>query len=127
MACLAGFLVSFFQVKMAAGAKFWQEYWEEALHRIERELLQSMESENSWRNAKFELFHDQAHIYEQMVRDRIKCNADNLTNKLIMSRYSVSRVPIHVAITLVVIWLLLCLCTLRAYPPLTVPSFVVEF
>ncbi|QNM98196.1 RipA family octameric membrane protein [Chitinimonas koreensis] len=127
MVCLAGFLVSFFQIKMAAGAKFWQEYWEQALHKIEGELLRSMDARKSGRRYKFQLFHDEIHIYEKMVRDRLKCNGDGFINRLIMSRYSVSRVPIYVAIVLAAIWFTLVLCTLRAYPPLAIPSFIVGF
>lgn len=127
MVCLAGFLVSSYQVKMAAGAKFWQEYWEEALQRIEQELLGCMDSKTSERKTTVCLFHDEIHVYEKMVRDRLNGHGFSLTNKLIMNRYSVSRVPIYVAIVLSAIWLTLTVCTLREYPPLAIPSFIIGF
>lgn len=127
MVCLAGFLVSSYQVKMAAGAKFWQEYWEAALQRIEQELLESIDSKISKRRKTVCLFHDQIHVYEKMVKERLIGHGFSLTNKLIMNRYSVSRVPIYVAMVLAAIWLTLIVCSLREYPPFSIPSFIVGF
>lgn len=126
MVCLAGFLVSSYQVKMAAGAKFWQEYWEEALQTIEKELLENLGPQTD-RRKTIHLFHDEIHIYEGMVRDRLNGHGFNLTNKLIMQRYSVSRIPIYVAIILSAIWFTLTICTLRQYPPFAIPSFIIGF
>ncbi len=39
MICLVGLTTSIFQARMASGAKFWQEYWEAALSKIESSLL----------------------------------------------------------------------------------------
>jgi hypothetical protein len=127
LACLAGLAVSFYQVKMAAGAKFWQEYWEAALQKIEEDLVGHLKHQSDGRRLLFYLFHENTEIYNQMVRNRISGKGLGLTNSLIMNRYSVSRVPIYVAIALVAVWSLLTLCTLRGYPPLSVPSFVVGF
>ena len=76
---------------------------------------------------RFQLFHEDMHIYEDMVRERLGGDAYGFTNKLIMKRYSVSRVPIYVAVVLAAIWFALVLCALRAYPPLAIPSFIVGF
>lgn len=127
MVCFVGFIVSAFQAGMAAGAKFWQEYWEQALHEVEKELLKFINQKNNPRRITFELFHDQIDIYEKMVKDRLECHGYSLINKLILKRYSVSRVPIYVAIILAAIWLILILCTMRAYAPLGIPSFIVGF
>jgi hypothetical protein len=127
MVCLAGFLVSAFQIKMAAGAKFWQEYWEEVLHRIENELLTAMNPLTSSRRKKFYLFHDEMFRYQEMVQERLSNHGHRISNSLILKRYSVSRIPIYVAIVLTGIWFFLVLCTLRAYPPLGIPSFIVGF
>ncbi|WP_406667803.1 hypothetical protein [Gallaecimonas sp. GXIMD1310] len=127
MVCLAGFLVSVFQAQMAAGAKFWQEYWEEVLHQIERELLESMSNGASGRRKKFYLFHDEVGRYRDMVQDRLKNHGHRISNSLILKRYSVSRIPIYVGIVFSVIWFFLVLCTMKAYPPLGIPSFIVGF
>ncbi len=39
LVCLAGLIVSISQTRMAAGAKFWQDYWQEALVRAEETML----------------------------------------------------------------------------------------
>lgn len=123
---LAGFLVSAYQVKMAAGAKFWQECWEETLKKVEVELVAAMNS-NAKRRKTFFLFHDESNVYHAMVKERLNSHGCSLINNLILRRYSVSRVPIYVAIVLAAIWFVLMLCTLQEYPPLSVPSFIVGF
>lgn len=127
LVCLAGFAVSLFQVQMAAGAKFWQEYWEAALQKMEEQLISHLTSQCDGRRHIVQLFHEDSHIYEQMVRDRLMSKKFGFTESLVMRRFSVSRVPISVAITLTVVWFFLVLCTLRGYPPLAVPSFIVGF
>jgi hypothetical protein len=127
LVCLAGLMVSLYQVQMAAGAKFWQEYWEAALQRIEEELVKHLSSPAARRAKIFHLFHEDEHVYLQMVKDRLNGKGVGLTRMLVMKRFSVSRVPIYVALTLAGIWLLLLLCAMRGYPPLSVPSFVVGF
>lgn len=124
---IAGLVVSLCQVKMAAGAKFWQEYWEAALQNIEKELIENLLSSKAHRKILFKLFHDTDHIYESMVKNRLVGKGLGLTQWLVMKRFSVSRVPIYVAIAFSVIWALLLLCTMRGYPPFSTPSFVVGF
>lgn len=127
LVCLVGLIVSFFHVRMAAGAKFWREYWEHALHSIEEHLMEKLHTSDCKRTATFHLFHEKSHIYQEMVKSRLSSHGFSLINGLILKRYSVSRVPIYVAIAITLIWLLLTLCTLRGYPPLSVPSFIVSF
>ena len=127
LVCLVGLIVSIYHVRMAAGAKFWQEYWEQALHTIEGHLMEKLHTSDCNRTATFHLFHEKSHIYQEMVSNRLSNHGFSLVNGLILKRYSVSRVPIYVAIAISLIWLLLALCTLRGYPPLSVPSFVVGF
>ena len=118
MVCVAGLVVALFQVGMASGAKFWQEYWEQMLS----------EYESTARAGKPELFHDDNCRYEQAVKERMKHRGfSGLASKFVLCRFSVSRIPIYVGMALSVIWGLLVLCTLRGYPPLSVPSFVVGF
>jgi len=111
LGCVAGFFISLFQVGMASGAKYWQEYWEAKLTEFEP---------NS--------FHDDDCKYNNTVKDRLtKRGINGAIECLIMRRYSVSRIPIWVGITFTVIWFFLILCTLRGYPPLGIPSFIVGF
>ncbi|WP_143164446.1 RipA family octameric membrane protein [Lampropedia hyalina] len=119
MVCMVGFLVSIFQVGMASGAKFWQEYWEQKLSDYEA-LASSAESA--------ELFHDDVNKYKKTVEDRMdKRGVCGLLKDLIMYRFSVSRIPIYVGIALSMIWGLLVICALRGYPPFSIPSFIVGF
>lgn len=118
MVCLVGLAVAIFQIGMASGAKFWQEYWEQMLSKYESEA----------RAGKSELFHDETCQYKNTVKDRMhKRGFSGLTSELVMCQFSVSRIPIYVGIALTAVWSLLALCTLRGYPPLSVPSFVVGF
>lgn len=110
MICLAGLAISLLQVGMASGAKFWQEYWEAELSKC-----------NS-------LFHERNQEYCEVVGDRLrKRGSSGLVYRLIMCRFSASRIPIYVGIALVCVWGLLLLSTMRAYPPLSVPSFITGF
>ncbi|MCV6798524.1 hypothetical protein OII53_22175 [Achromobacter ruhlandii] len=127
LVCLAGFAVSFYQVRMAAGAKFWQEYWEAVLQDIDKELNKHLSIPEARTGKLFHLFHEDDHIYGKMVKDRLSRRGFCLTGFLVMKRYSVSRVPIYVAIALAFVWALLLLCTMRGYPPFSPPSFVVGF
>ena len=109
LGCVAGLCISLFQVGMASGAKYWQEYWEAKLS-----------------ESKPDLFHEDDRQYNNTVKGRItKRGIGGVIECLIMRRYSVSRIPIWVGITFSAIWLLLVLCTLRSYPPLGIPSFIV--
>lgn len=119
MVCLAGFFVSIFQIAMASGAKFWQEYWEQMLSKYEVQLRSPSPPE---------LFHEDNGEYAQIVSKRMNTRGlCGVTKWLVMQRFSVSRIPIYVGITLSLIWAFLILCTLRSYPPLAVPSFIVGF
>ncbi len=116
MVCVVGFAVALFQVGVACGAKFWQEYWEAMLSQYEASV----------RSASAELFHDDKCKYERVVEERLRDRGiTGITRRLVLSRFSVSRIPIYVGITLSLVWGLLILCGIRAYPPFGIPSFVV--
>jgi hypothetical protein len=127
MICVVGLVTSFFQAQMAAGAKFWQEYWEAAVTRIEQELLLKISDSTEDRMYLYELFHDKQERYNSIVRKKIGEKSCSLVNRMIMNRHSVSRIPIHVAIALGAIWFLLMLCTMASYSVLSIPSFIVGF
>ncbi len=118
MVCFAGLVVSFFQVGMASGAKFWQNYWEKTL-KEECEKRNETTTRIIFPN-KICLFNK----VENMMKDENYCG---LTKWLVLSRFSVSRIPIYVGISFSVIWFILVLCTLLEYPPFSIPSCVVGF
>ena len=119
MVCVAGFVVAIFQIGMASGAKFWQEYWEQ--------MLSTFEAETSAPSHPV-LFHENDDDYYHVVKNRMKLRGlGGLSSKLVMCRFSVSRIPIYVGIALSAVWVVLILCTLRSYPPFAVPSCVVGF
>lgn len=119
MVCVVGLVVALFQVGMASGTKFWQEYWEQMLSDFESATRTGREPE---------LFHDEDSRYEKIVKGRMNRHGfSGLASKLVMCRFSVSRIPIYVGMTLSAIWGLLVLSTLRSYPPFLVPSCIVGF
>lgn len=127
LVCLAGLIISIFQIQMASGAKFWQEYWEAALHSIEKELIRHLATPEAGRYKLFHLFHDEEHLYRDMVKKRLNGKGFGITRNLVMKQYSVSRAPIYVAITFSIIWGLLLICTMEAYSSFSVPSFIKGF
>ena len=127
MICLVGLVTSFYQARMASGAKFWQEYWEAALSRIERSLLLELKGSSEERRSLFALFHDDQEVYNSMVRKKIGAKSSSFISDMIMKRHSVSRIPIHVALALGCIWFILLLCTIAPYQGFGVPEFIVGF
>lgn len=99
LVCMAGLLTSLFQVGMACGAKFWQEYWEEALQKIESRLLLHIHKTDESRREIWSLFHDDGEIYSKIVSRRLqrhKAGFFSPISWLVMQRFSVSRMPIYV-------------------------------
>ena len=120
MVCFTGFIVSILQVGMASGSKFWQNYWEAVLAEKEKAINNDDEGEP--------LFHGNDCLYKKKVEDMMNGGSYFcFIRKLVLCRFSVSKIPIYVGISFVVIWFILVLCTLRAYSPLSIPSFVVGF
>ena len=110
--CLAGIGVSYNHVKVASGAKFWQEYWE----------FQASEAEKALKNYTIEhyadynftdLFNLDSDVMKDKVRDRFKADLahqnwlDKTYTKLILSKASVSRAPIYTAVVLLICWIAL--------------------
>lgn len=112
LVCLAGLLISLFQVGMASGAKFWQEYWEEALKKIEGRLLLHIHHTDDSRREIWSLFHDRTAIYDEIVNRRLHSHRNSfmsISSWLVMKRFSVSRIPIYVGLSLSVIWAIMVL------------------
>jgi len=110
LVCMAGLLISLFQVGMASGAKFWQEYWEEALKKIESRLLLHIHRSDDSRREIWSLFHDRSEIYSEIVSRRLQNHKAGFLSPiswLVMQRFSVSRIPIYVGLSFSVIWLVM--------------------
>ncbi|TCP95194.1 hypothetical protein EDC44_11025 [Cricetibacter osteomyelitidis] len=95
---LVGIIMSWFQWKGAAGAKFWQEYWEARLFKIEQEL-------NECLSLKI-LFNEKEP--KQIVSLHLEQSKKSwLTKKLILSYGSVSSIPIYIGLVCLYIWIFL--------------------
>lgn len=155
----AGFYISYCQTKVAAGAKFWQEYWEDEVYKAE-DQLQSFykysiifEDKNLNKNVEILPFIPlftklKEQVYNQVFLRLHKKSPDSSinthnyfcldsielprffrllflgetlkpnifsTNKLILEKPSVSKIPIHVGQCLIIIWALLALSCLGVY------------
>ncbi len=119
MACLVGLVVSLFQVGVASGAKFWQEYWEQMLVKYETEMKHESPT----------LFHENIPEYKKIVKSRMENGKVCYPLQcLILIKFSVSRIPIYVGLVLSIIWVVLLLSTIRvAYSPLSVPTCIIGF
>lgn len=126
MACVTGLMVSWYQTKIAAGAKYWQEHWESELVDAEKRLLEVL-GENINRDPVLLFTKNQKDI-RAAVRDRIEERSSGfLVHALIMRKFSVSRVPIQLGITLMFIWGVLLACTVNFGGCLSVPDFITGF
>ena len=107
MISLAGFLVSIYQLQMASGAKFWQEWWESRVDYFE--LLLKSEKETT-SDHFFNLFATPFDDVHQVILERFRKNKRySLTSWVILNAYSVGRAPIKVALILTIVWLALLL------------------
>ncbi|WP_213072761.1 hypothetical protein [Acinetobacter sp. ANC 5045] len=114
--CLMGFFISWHQIKVAAGAKYWQEWWEVRTSDIEKKLKDKMVALSGKSDGFISLFDfddtGDKSLYEQKVKNKtLKKNSskspelfENISKALIGGRYSVSRVPITSGIILLITW-----------------------
>lgn len=129
--CLAGLYIAYCQTNVAAGAKFWQEYWEREVYNAELKLKYFYQKNHKYSeesSAQFtDLFiKDPSLVFKQVARQVIKNPKKNQkwrklkkfkynifnTNYLILRKPSVSKYPIHVGQSLVIIWSILLFSTL---------------
>lgn len=116
--CAAGALVSWHQIKVAAGAKYWQEWWELRTSEIEsdlKELLTEEDKNNKDFISLFDLKGEEKETQKKKVRDKLANKGgflESLGNFLILKKYSVSRVPIWTGLTLMCTWFLAFLSTI---------------
>lgn len=103
-----GLILSLFQIGISSGAKFWQEYWEERLSAIEQELNKTLNKDGF-----IYLFHMKNEDIVKIVKERLDRSTQgkfSITscgiNCLILRRFSVSGIPIYMAIIAFLFWLL---------------------
>ncbi len=136
---LVGLMMGIFQAATAAGAKFWQQRWEAALVRIELNKLEQCAAAGDSQDATMFFLHAESNLHPQDRERYRKASAafdtsDSLTldegyinalvgsslsggwangpvNWLIMRKFSVSRIPIYVGITMSIVWLMILLST----------------
>lgn len=107
--CLAGVFVSIYQLQMASGAKFWQEWWESRVDHYEGKLRELKQTESGH---FFELFATSTdEVYKEISGRLNKSRRMSLTNILILRSFAVGRAPIKVGLVLLVAWLLLLMHT----------------
>ncbi|WP_095093887.1 hypothetical protein [Pseudomonas sp. Irchel 3A5] len=126
MACVTGVLVSWHQTQIAAGAKYWQEHWEAELRQSEIELLALLGANMAREPVK--LFSKEKKDIKAAVQERLQAGGTGvLVSKLILRKYSVSKVPIQLGVTLICIWAILLICTVNFGGGLSVPDFITGF
>lgn len=116
--CLTGIGVSYNQIKVAAGAKFWQEYWEFQASEAEKALKQY--TLQHFPNYQFtDLFNLDSNEMKDKVRQRFMDELENQNfldkcyTKLILLRSSVSKAPIYTAVVLFLCWSMLLAHTIK--------------
>lgn len=126
MACITGLIVSWYQTKIAAGAKYWQEHWESELYEAEKRLLEILGK--SIERDPIPLFTKKGSEIRKAVRDRLEERSNGfIVHALILRKFSVSRVPIQLGIALMVVWSVLLACTVNFGWCISVPDFITGF
>lgn len=134
--CLMGIFISWHQIKVAAGAKYWQEWWEVRTSDIELALKNKMKDLTGSDESFISLFdfnnsRSKHKIEKQVLAKTYKQTSlsgkapelfENITKTLISGRYSVSRVPIASGIVLLVTWVALFLGTIGIADSIAVTS-----
>ena len=109
--CITGLLVSIYQIQMASGAKFWQEWWESRVDHFEKLLCEKLKTETYEPHQLFSIPPGKA---KEIVAAKLASGKTRfLTNPLILSSFSVGRAPIKVGIVLAFAWLVLLCATLN--------------
>lgn len=71
MICITGCFVAFQQTKAAAGAKFWQEYWETEVIKAEKELETFYENKKINPIPFISIFNKKHYEIEEQVEERL--------------------------------------------------------
>ncbi|MFK3907930.1 hypothetical protein ACI2KD_07655 [Pseudomonas monteilii] len=126
MACVTGVIVSWYQTQIAAGAKYWQEHWEHELKEAEVRLIALLREAGE--RTPVELFSKDPKQIKADVQSRLETGAGGrMIRGLILEKFSVSRVPIKLGLSLMIVWGLLLTCTVNFGWCLPIPEFITGF
>lgn len=126
MACITGGLVSWYQTKIAAGAKYWQEHWEAELRDSEIRLLAILEQRPD--RDPVRLFSQSREDIREAVKKRLESGGTGFVMRyLILRKFSVSKVPIQLGVALMGVWSILLICTVNFGWSISVPDFITGF
>lgn len=127
--CLSGFFISSHQIKVAAGAKYWQEWWELKTSEIEDKLKDTI-----GKDGFIPLFglnkedENDMKIFKKTVDNKIDKPESKFLkidfNEIIKRKYSVSRVPIYTGFVLMLTWLALLFSTLNWFHSLDISNII---
>lgn len=124
--CFSGIFISGHQIKVAAGAKYWQEWWELKTSEIEDELKKAIGNDNFI--PLFSLNRDEMDSFREKVVTRIESPESKFLgvdyNNIIKSKYSVSRVPIYTGFVLMLTWVALLFSTLGWFHSFDFSTFI---
>lgn len=133
--CLVGIGISFYQMQAASGAKFWQEYWEIEVNKSEKKLKLFYENQGKEFHQLFDKKTEivQKEVYEKLHSKYINkfslfwskyystnpyklfrtYNPFTFTRNRILTKPSVSKIPIQVGRFLLCIWLITLFTTTK--------------
>ncbi len=124
--CFSGIFISGHQMKVAAGAKYWQEWWELKTSEIEDELKKAIGNDSFI--PLFSLNKDQMKAFRKKVITKIESPQSKCLeidyNKIIKTKYSVSRVPIYTGFVLMLTWVALLFSTLGWFHVFDLSDFI---
>jgi len=126
MACVTGVMVSWYQTKISAGAKYWQEHWEAEVRDAEIRLIVLLK-ESAGREPVRLFSQEQEDIRAAVERRLEKGGTGWFMRKLILWKFSVSKVPIQLGVALIIVWLILLACTVNFGWGTSVPDFITGF
>lgn len=128
---LIGSFTSYYQMKVAAGAKFWQEYWESEVVLAELQLKKFIKEKKlagfhplftkSMGKIKYQVYKrlNNEKLDDNLINNQIKYdpkihrfNHFSHTNRIIINKPSVSKIPVRVARLFMIIWAILSISTI---------------
>lgn len=124
LVCACGFCISLLQTGMAAGAKFWQERWENEAEEKERKLLENIAASGK---AVTDDFWKLFSLPKQASKAIVLSKQKGFTGRIINKKYSVSKIPIYSGLVFSGFWLMLLLSTIQTPFNIKVPEFIVGF
>ena len=104
-----GTVVSLLQIGISSGAKYWQEYWEEAVKDTEIELIRIMELKKikGARKKIYKIFSINMSEVDEKVKKRLdNSHSSSIIKFLVLKKFSVSRIPIWAGIFFLSIWVI---------------------